>query len=575
MVYREHGMWEVLEVLRRLWRGESQVRIAAATGLSRKTVRHYLRRAVALGWKPGGQEPDEVLAVRVLEHGRPGPKDPGPGGSEGILLAHREQIRQWLSPSGSTRGLKLTKVHRLLERRGIAVPYSSLHRFAVKHCQFGKGRITVRCAPCKPGELSEVDFGRLGYIVDPQTHRRQLLWALVVVLVFSRHMYVHITRRQKLPDVIDGLEAAWEFFGGVSTRAILDNLKAAIVKADRYDPIFQRTFGEYAKHRGFVIDPAAAYHPTGKPFVERQVPYVRDGFFRGEEFIDAEHVQREATRWCLEVAGTRVHGTTRRRPLAVFEEEEKSVLRPLGGERFDTPHWAECRVHPDHHVQFHKALYSVPTKYHRKKVTVRGDRYLVRIFFRGQLIKTHTPQPPGGRSTDYNDYPKELGAYARRDPDYMIGEAKKLGTDIGGFTEKLLSGDFPWAKLRQAQKLIRLAKKYGARRLEEACGRALAFDVINVKRVENILLRALREPPAQSPGQITLLPARFLRPEGSFTHPSQTQKEETTDGDQGVTESRAQETETLGDAGHVPGSGGLRQEGQTDLRGLPGTDPPG
>lgn len=575
MVYREHGMWEVLEVLRRLWRGEKQVRIAAATGLSRKTIRHYLRRAVALGWQPEEREPDEALAVRVLERGRPGPKDPGPGGTEGLLLPQRDQIREWISGSDGERGLKLTKVHRLLERRGIVVPYSSLHRFAVKHCQFGKGRITVRCAPCKPGELTEVDFGRLGYIVDPQTHRRQLLWALVVVLVFSRHMYVHITRRQRLQDVIDGLEGAWEFFGGVSARAIVDNLKAAIVKADRYDPIFQRTFGEYAEHRGFVIDPAAAYHPTGKPFVERQVPYVRDGFFQGEEFIDDEHVQREATRWCLEVAGTRVHGTTRRRPLAVFEDEEKPALSPVVGERFDTPRWAECRVHPDHHVQFSNALYSVPTEYRRKEVTVRGDRSLVRIFFRGELIKTHVPQPPGGRSTDYSDYPKELGAYARRDPDYMIGEAKKLGQNIGRFTEKLLSGNFPWAKLRQAQKLMRLAKKYGSHRIEEACGRALAFDLINVKRVENILLSALREPPAQSPGQITMLPARFLRPKDSFTHRTQNPKEETTDGNQAVTEDRPEETETLGDAGHPPGSGGLRQEGQTDLPGLPGTSPPG
>ena len=176
MAYQEHGMWEVLEVLRRLGRGESQVRVAAATGLGRKTIRHYLRRARELGWQPGVQEPDESLAVRVLERVRPGPKDPEPGETEGLLLSHREQIQQWLAGSEHERGLRLTKVRRLLERQGIVVPYSSLHRFAVTHCQFGRGRMTVRCAPCRPGELSEIDFGRLGYLVEDLPDRGQKRW---------------------------------------------------------------------------------------------------------------------------------------------------------------------------------------------------------------------------------------------------------------------------------------------------------------------------------------------------------------------------------------------------------------
>jgi hypothetical protein len=573
MVYKEHGMWEIQEVLRRLHRGESQVVIEAATGIGRKTIRRYRGIAEQLGWKPGDGEPDETLAVRILDHLRPGPRGEAVGCTGRILLAHKPQIQQWLSGSQDEPALTLTKVHRLLDRQGVRIPYSSLHRFAVEHCQFGKGRITVRCAPTKPGEVSEIDFGRLGYVYDPHSERRRLLWALVVTLVYSRHMYVHVTRRQKLADVIDGLEAAWEFFGGLTARVILDNLRSAITKADRYEPIFQRTFGEYADHRGFVIDPAAAYHAQGKPHVERQIPYVRKNFFQGENWLNPEQVQREATRWCTEVAGTRIHGTTRRRPLAVFEEEEKAALLPLAGQRFNTPDWAECKVHPDHHIQFGKALYSVPTAYRRKKVTVRGDRSLVRIFFRGQLIKTHLPQKPGGRSTDYNDYPQELSAYARRDPDYMIAEARKHGRSVGRFMESLLVGDFPWAKLRQAQKLLRLAKKYGAGRLEEACQRALAFELVNVYRVENILVRALREPRVESRGQITPLPARFLRPQGSFTHHPQTQKEETIDGDQTVSEDRPQTTEALGHPCHTSGSRGLRQEDEPSHGRLPGTDP--
>lgn len=521
MAYREVGMWEILAVLRRLGRGEKQRRIARATGHSRKTIRRWATAAQELGWVAGEHEPDEALAAEVLAAIKPGPPA-GPGDAEQKLLPHKLQIASWLDSRGGERGLRLTKVHELLRRRGVDVPYSSLHRFAVKHCGFAaKRRITVRVADCEPGELAEVDFGRLGYIRDPDSGRRRAVWALIVTLVHSRHQYVHVTHTQKLPDLIDGIENAWEFFGGVAARVVLDNLKAAITKPDRYDPTIQRTFEEYATHRGFVVDAAVVRHATGKPHVERNVQYVRESFFRGETWMDLAHVQRDAIRWCRDVAGMRVHGTTRQRPLEVFEHVEQHALRPLEGERFDTPTWGKCKVHGDHHVSFGKALYSVPTLHIRKQVWVRGDSRLVRIFADGKLIKTHPVQPPGGRSTDYDDYPSELAPYARRDPERMIREAKRRGEHVGRFAEQLLAGRFPWAKLRQAQKLMRLGDRYGDHRLDAACRRALAFDLVDVHRVERIIKQGLA-PSAPTPpdagGQLVLLPARFLRPDDSFSH---------------------------------------------------------
>jgi transposase len=434
--------------------------------------------------------------------------------------------RGWLTPgAGEKRGLKLTKVQRLLERQGIRIPYSSLHRFAVKHCDFGaKGRVTVRMAPCAPGEVAEVDFGRLGLVPDPETGRSRIAWALVVVLVHSRHQYVHVTYSQRLRDVIDGLEDAWHFFGGVPHRVILDNLKPAVTKADRYDPIFQRTCEEYARYRGFVLDATRSADPQGKPHVERGVPYVRENFFRGESWLGLDQVQREARRWCLETAGTRIHGTTRERPLAVFESVERGELGPLTGERFDPPEWGEYKVHPDHHISFQRALYSVPHAHLGRTVWVRADGKLVRIYVDGVLVKTHARQPCGGRATDYDDYPAELTAYTLRDPERVIREAHAHGPDLGRFMEALLSGTVPWAKLRQAQKLLRIGRKYGWGRVELACRRALAFELINVHRVESILLQELDQHPLPlDPGTKTpVIPIRlrFQRPAGSFTHSS-------------------------------------------------------
>jgi len=521
MAYREVEMWEILDVLRRVGRGETKAEIRRATGRTRKTVRRYVERARKLGWDPtSGAEPDEALALKVARSLKPVGRKAQAGESELRLVEHREQIRQWLVPEDGSRGLRLTKVHELLGRQGIEVPYSSLHRFAVKHLGFQeRRRITVRVAEVDPGELAEVDFGRLGLVPDPETGRRQVVHALIVTLVYSRHQYVHVTASQRLPDLIEGLEDGWEYFGGVVSRVVIDNLRAAVTKPDRYDPVFQRTFEEYARHRGFVIDAAVVRQATGKPHVERQVPYVRESFFRGEDFHDLGHVQREVIRWLKEVAGERIHGSLHAKPLVRFEAE-KAALRPLEAGRFDPPTWVPCKVHPDHHIQFGRAIYSVPTRYVGKKVWVRADRRLVRAYFEGELIKTHPRKPPGGRSTDYDDYPKELAPYAMRDPQRMISEGRQQGNHVGLFMERLLSGTFPWAHLRQAQRLLRLANKYGRERLDRACRRALHFDLIHVGRVEKIVEAALdNETPRTSPGQLVRLPAaRFLRPAESFDH---------------------------------------------------------
>lgn len=555
-------MWEILEVLRRVARGERQRAISRVSGHSRTTLRRWLQVAGEIGWQPGEGEPDEALAREIARRVRPVRDEASPGESQSQLLRHREQIRDWLLPEDERRGLRLTKVQQLLARQGVEVPYSSLHRFAVGHCGFAdRRRLTVRRADVSPGELAEVDFGRLGLVWDPASERRRVHYALIVTLVYSRHQYVYVTPSQKISELIAGLEEAWAFFGGVAARVVLDNLKAAVTKADRYDPIFGRSFSEYAAHRGFVIDAAVPRSPKNKPVVERGVQYLRESFFRGETWLDRDHVQREAIRWCVEVAGQRVHGTTRQRPRVVFENEEQPKLIALAAERFDPPAWAECKVHPDHHLQFQNGLYSAPTRHVGKRVWVRGDSKLVRIYVDGELVKTHERVAEGKRSTDYGDYPEELAPYARRDPDALIREGQRLGVHIGRFLEKLLAGDFPWAKLRQAQKLLRLCNKYGHTRLDAACRRALYFELYNVKRVERIVKTELERDtlgPDAPRGQLVLLPtpARFQRPADSFTHPPKEER----DGDQPIAEDRDETPEALRASRHAARPGGVREE---------------
>jgi len=143
------------------------------------------------------------------------------------------------------------------------------------------------------------------------------------------------------------------------------------------------------------------------------------------------------------------------------------------------------------------------------------DSKLVRIHHRGKLIKTHLGQPRGGRSTDPDDYPAVLAPYTTRAPDYIKREAAKLGPAAGEFAQRLFAGTQPWYRIRQGHKLLRLGERYTAKRLDAACRRARDVDLIEVNRLERILVQALEaETTPQLP--IPLPPGRFARPGSVF-----------------------------------------------------------
>src|SRR6516162_8970761 len=431
MAYREVRMMDIDQVIRR-WQAGKKIRaIARSTGSDRNTVRRIVRLAEEAGIGRQTPWPDEGKLQALRERmGRPGAAVAA-GQAEQQLRPRTEQIRAWLDKVR----LLLTKVHELLGREGLVVSYSALYRFARKWCEFGRAStITVRRAESLPGEMAEADFGRLGLLQELGSRRPRVVQGFIVTLGYSRLSCVIPVFQQDLPTIIDCFERALVFFGGCPRRIVIDGMKARIDQTDPYTPRFNRTFLEYANYRGFLPDPARPGHPQDKPVVENSVPYTRQRFFKGETFIDLDDVARRALVWCREVAGRRIHGTTRRVPLEVFEAEEKPRLIPLQAERFDPPTWAQCKVHPDHHIRFGQALYSLPTRWIRWRVDVRGDRSLVRIYARGELIKTHERKPPGGRSTDYSDYPDDRVAYARRWPNYYCQRARELGP--AGFHRK-------------------------------------------------------------------------------------------------------------------------------------------
>jgi transposase len=514
MAFREVRVFEIREVLR-VWLGRSGLRtIERQVGVDRKTVRRYVDAAVELGLdRDGGEEQlSDLFLAQVVERVRPH-RSNGHGESWRVLEDHADQIREWLEKDELT----VVKVGTLLARRGVVVPGRTLRRFAAELCGPRRGRgTTVRVADGEPGAELQVDFGRMGLIFDPEANRRRVVHALIFTACYSRHCFVWLTFSQTTAAVIEGCEAAWEFFGGVFRVVIPDNMSAVIDKANPTDPRLNQAFIEYAQDRGFMVDAARVRHPQDKPRVERMVNYVRRSFFAGETFIDLADAQRRAEEWCCSTAGLRIHGTTACRPVEQFalEEAPKLLAGPVG--RYDLPIYATAKVHRDHHIEVAKALYSIPGSLIGQRVDVRADGQLVKVFHRGVLVKTHPRQPPGGRSTDADDLPAHKTVYAMRDLDRLVEMATAQGPAIGAYAQRLLDNPLPWTKMRQVYALLGLAKKWGPERVDAACSRAAEVEAFNVGLIGRMLERGADTAPPERARQQSLLPGRFARPASDF-----------------------------------------------------------
>lgn len=242
--------------------------------------------------------------------------------------------------------------------------------------------------------------------------------------------------------------------------------------------------------------------------------YVRDDCYGGEEVRDVGHAYEIALWWCREEAGMKPHSTTLRIPREHFESTEHQALLPAPTEPYDVPYWCEPKVSFDHYAQVKRALYSLPTKYIGKRPRARADSQTVRFYDRGVLIKTHPRKPPGGRSTDYNDFPDDSGKLAGRTTDWLVERAKKHGEQVAAFAEALLAAPQPWARMRRVYALLDLCDQYGNQRADEACALALEMQMHDLKRLGRMLERGVRaEPPRTSPPPP---PARFARPATTY-----------------------------------------------------------
>jgi transposase len=501
---------DIVEILTHWYAGRSQNELASSLGVDRKTLRKYTGPARAAGMEPGGppmSEADwrtlvidwfpELVDTRLRQTSWP------------VIECHRDYIAAQLKV-----GVSAATIHqRLVDEQGLRASVASVRRWVAANLpeEARRGQVTVlrQCPP--PGSEAQIDYGRLGMWLDPGTGRRRTVWAFVMVLPCSRHMFVRPTLSMDQAQWTAAHVEAFAFFGGVPGRLVPDNLKTGVDKPDLYDPKINRSYAELAAHYGTLIDPARAFKPRDKPQVERPMPDVRDSFWRGREFTCVEAMRAQALTWCVEVAGARacrpLEGAA---PAAVFAAVEAPALAPLPTAPFVLASWASAKVGPDIHAQVGATLYSLPWRYLGERIDARSTTTMVQFFLGGDLIKTH-PRKDRGKQTDLGDYPPEKIAFHLRTPTWCRRRAAEIGPAATAVIGELLAQNALF-RLRAAQGVLGLADKHNPDRLEAACAKATAAGDPSYRTIKGILAAGTETTPAARPGGDAGAPAHLHGP---------------------------------------------------------------
>lgn len=359
MARRQFEVIDVVEVLQHWHAGRPKAVIASSLDIDRKTVRKYVAPAEAAGLAPGGPTLSRTEWAALVTGWFPELTDPkARSRTFETIDGHRERIKEMLGTN------TVTTVHqRLRDEHGLSVGVTSFRLYVASEFaeEVKRDQVTVPRPDVPAGDEAQVDYGRMGRWLDPLTQKMYTVWAFVMVLAFSRHMFVRPVLKMDQASWTTCHVEAFAFFGGVVPRVVPDNLGTGVDRPDLYDPKLNRSYAEMADYYGFLIDPARRNKPKDKPRVERPMPYVRDSWWRGRQWRDETHMVSDARRWCAEVAGVRHHRSLDgAQPLALFEAAECELLAPVPAEPFEVARWSIPKVGVDCHVKVGKALYSVP-----------------------------------------------------------------------------------------------------------------------------------------------------------------------------------------------------------------------
>jgi transposase len=411
--------------------------------------------------------------IKALEAGSYPVKKQHPSGLDG----YKESIVEYLES-----GLSGLRIHELLQEAGCPLSYSSVKTY-IRNFK-GTSNTCIRFHTL-PGEEAQVDFGYVGKLPDSQGRLRKA-WVFNMRLSFSRLDFYKVVYDQTVETFITCHTEAFQYFGGLPKVVKIDNLKAAILEANFYQPIYQSLYKTYSEYYGFEIMPCRVRQPQEKGKVEAGIKYVKTNFFAGRTFATLTELESKLLHWLNYTCNARVHGTTRKIPRELFDEKEKQQLRALPLTPFRPVEVSHRKVYRDCHVYIDYNYYSVPFEYVGKVVDIELDENLVRIIYQGQQVALHQRLANHGEfSTNESHYPSYklvCSSFSKK----RLGD--KMQT-IGKHAYQLftvLVEKYPTNWNRYVQGILSLEKRFNKHIINLACDRALSFGAIQYKQVKSI-----------------------------------------------------------------------------------------
>ena len=475
-------------------RGWSRRRIARELGVDRATVGRQLRRAEAEAnaasnpahGSGGVAEANAAINPTLGSEGDP-PSNAATNPAHGSVSGPVSLCRPFAAQieAGVQAGLSTQRIYQdLVREHGFGGAYGSVKRFVRRLVQVQE--LPFRRMECEPGDEMQVDFGQGAWIAE-EGRRRRRPHLFRVVLSHSRKGYSEVVWRQDTETFIRCLENAFRHFLGVTATLVPDNLKAAVLQADWFDPELNPKLRAFCEHYGTALLPTKPAMPRHKGKIEAGIKYAQANALKGRTFTSLAEQNAFLAEWERTVADTRLHGTIRQQVGTYFIQAEQPALRPLPASIFPCFEEAPRKVHRDGHVAFQRAYYSVPPEHLGRDVWIRAEARLVRIFNqRFEPIAVHVRAEPGRFATDDAHIHAHKRVIIERGADYLLERCQLLGANSGAWAGGLLAQRGPEA-MRTMQGLLALAREHPVSELERACGQAVHLGLWRLRAVRRLL----------------------------------------------------------------------------------------
>jgi transposase len=470
-----------------LWRlGWSYRRIAAELGVDRQTVARHV--TAALEDTPGTGPPGPNATISIT--GSEGSADSNAAISITGSVGRNSRCEPWRAVilQGLEQGLTARRIWQdLMAEHGFADSYQSVQRFVRRLRR--SSPLPFRRMESEPAAEAQVDFGRGAPVITPDGKRKRP-HLFRIVLSCSRKAYSEVVTRQTTEQFLRCLENAFCHFGGVPKTLVIDNLKAAVTKADWYDPELNPKIQAFCQHYGTVVLPTRPYTPRHKGKVERGVGYAQSNALKGRTFQSLAEQNRFLQQWESSIADTRIHGTTRRQVGRLFDELEKPALLPLPPQRFPSFQEAQRIVNRDGHVEVARAYYSAPPEFVGRTIWARWDGRVVRLFDpQMKQIALHAQREPGRFATDSEHIAPQKRGGIERGTAWWMNRTQDIGPHAGQWARSILSQRGVHG-IRVVIGLVSLTQRHPVRAVEEACRVAESHGAHRLRDIRSLLKRS-------------------------------------------------------------------------------------